>query len=77
MLSSWDAGVLSQAFGIGRDEVITDAKLIATARHAPLDDVIALLRKRHGWNAATAYRYLRTLRVALRGGPISLELRTV
>jgi hypothetical protein len=72
MLSSWDAGVLSQAFGIGRREVITDATMIATSRQAPLDDLIAFFRERHGWSAAVAYRYLRTLRVAQRGGPISL-----
>jgi hypothetical protein len=72
MLSSWDVGVISQAFGIGRPEVMQDAKRIATSRRAPLDDVIAVFRERHDWSAAQAYRYLRMLRTALRGGPISL-----
>jgi hypothetical protein len=72
VLSSWDAGVLSQAFGIGRREVVVDAVMISTSRHAPLDDVIAAFRERHGWSAAVAYRYLRTLRSALRGGTVSL-----
>jgi hypothetical protein len=72
MLSNWDVGVLSQAFGIGHSDVLADAKLIATSRRAPLDDVIATFRERHDWSAAQAYRYLRTLRQALQGGPISL-----
>ena len=70
MLSSWDVGVLSQAFGVGRPAVLEDAKLIATSRQAPLDDVIAVFRERHNWSAEQAYRYLRTLRTALRSGPM-------
>ena len=72
MLSNWDAGVLAHAFGLDRRQVNVDARLLTTSRRAPLDDVIAELRERHGWSAATAYRYLRTLVTALRGEPISL-----
>jgi hypothetical protein len=72
MLSSWEVGVLSQAFGLTHRQVVADAILIATSRHAPLDDVLAFLSQRHGWSAATAYKYLRTLHTAQRGGPIAL-----
>jgi hypothetical protein len=71
VLSSWDIGVVSQAFGVGQRQVVADVVLITTARGSA-DDLLAVLRTRHDWTAANAYRYLRTLRLALRGGPISL-----
>lgn len=69
MLSKWDVGVVSQAFGVGQRDVVADVVLITTAR-GPGDDLLATLRARHNWSAAIAYRYLRTLRVALLGGPL-------
>jgi hypothetical protein len=71
VLSSWDVGVVSQAFGVGHREVVADVVLITTAR-GPADDLLAILRMRHNWTAGNAYQYLRTLRLALRCGPISL-----
>jgi hypothetical protein len=70
MLSSWDTGVLSQAFGLTAQQVSQDVASIAAA-HQPLDEIIASLRERHAWPAATAYKFLRTLHTAQRG-PISL-----
>jgi hypothetical protein len=72
VLSSWDIGVVSQAFGVDRRQVVADVVLITTARGWSADDLLAVLRTRHDWTAANAYRYLRTLRLALRGGRISL-----
>jgi hypothetical protein len=71
MLSTWEVGVLSQAFGLASHQVREDVGLIIPA-HQPLDEVMASLRERHAWTAATAYRYIRTLHTAQRGGPISL-----
>jgi hypothetical protein len=67
MLSAWDQGVLAQGFGVSRSQVSDDAALI-TAWRGPLDDLLADLRGRHSWTAVVAYRYLRTVRQALRGG---------
>lgn len=66
MLTSWDRGVVAQAYGLGEREVTADAALVAQWR-GPTDDLLAALRERHGWAAAAAYRYLRTLRRALLG----------
>jgi hypothetical protein len=71
VLSSWDIGVVSQAFGLGRREVVADVVMITTAR-GPADDLLAALCQRHKWTAGVAYRYLRMVRTALRGGPIAL-----
>lgn len=71
MLSSWDIGVVPPAFGVGQRQVVADVVLITTARGSA-DDLLAVLRTRHDWTAANAYHYLRTLRLAQRGVPISL-----
>jgi hypothetical protein len=71
MLSSRDIGVISQAFGVGHRQIVADMLMMTTSR-GPADDLLGALSARHGWTAAEAYRYLRVLRRAERGGPISL-----
>jgi len=66
VLTSWDRGVVAQAYGLGEREVTADTALVVQWR-GPTDDLLAALRERHGWAAAAAYRYLRTLRRALLG----------
>jgi hypothetical protein len=63
VLSSWDQTRLSQAFGVDPRAVASDA-LIVTQWHAPADDLMSFLEQKHRWTAATAYRYVRTLRSA-------------
>lgn len=58
MLSRWDQGVLAQAYGLAQHEVTADAAMIAHWR-APMDDLLAVVRERHDFSAAAAYRYLR------------------
>jgi hypothetical protein len=70
VLSTWNRDVLAQAFGLGHKEVGLDAALVV-GWHGPVDDLLSELRTRHGWAAVDAYRYLRTLRHALRGDLLS------
>jgi hypothetical protein len=65
VLTVWDAGVLAQAYGLDRRQVAADAGLL-TGRTIAADDLIAILRDRHAWSAAAAYRYLRSLHRAVR-----------
>ncbi|MDQ6674401.1 MAG: hypothetical protein M3069_27330 [Chloroflexota bacterium] len=66
MLSGWDRAVIAQAYGFGLRQVADDAALVDGWRD-PLDDLLSELRQRHHWPAVAAYRYLRTVRRALRG----------
>ena len=66
MLNNWDQTLLAHAYGLPEQDVVSDATLVSQWR-GPADDLLAVLRERHAWDAATAYRYLRTLRRALLG----------
>jgi hypothetical protein len=66
VLTNWHQKLLAQGYGLDAREVVRDATLVARW-HGPADDLLAILRERHAWGAAAAYRYLRTLRRALIG----------
>ena len=66
MLSSWDQARLAQAFGLGQREVAADVLIVAQWR-APADDLLAFLEQKHRWSAASAYRYVHTVKRALLG----------
>jgi hypothetical protein len=64
------AALLADAFSIPLSHVLRDASCVSRWQ-GPNDDLLMLLKDRHGWTAAVALRYLASLRQGLRDAPSS------